>query len=115
MARKSPHLMTPRARILLLALAAWLVSLPLVLRVVDWRRERFRAIALHHRALIRGLIPQTPMDPYVYENSVKHLNARAPTPAELRESERHTPLYIKYARATIHPWLPVWPDPPEPR
>jgi hypothetical protein len=42
---------------------------------------------------------------------------RPETPAEIAEDRRrtyHAHLWAKYERAARYPWLPVWPDPPEP-
>jgi hypothetical protein len=31
-----------------------------------------------------------------------------------RKQNFHTHMWVKYQRAADYPWLPVWPDPPEP-
>jgi hypothetical protein len=65
------------------------------------RRERFRWIAVHHRAAVPQHIPG--IMPLGMEDK------------DWRLIEWHESMARKYEHAARYPWLPVAPDPPEPR
>lgn len=58
-------------------------------------RLRYERLASYHNALSLGLHFQSP--------------------AESRRTDHHAALRAKYKRAARYPWLPVSPDPPEPK
>ena len=68
---------------------------------ITLRRDRFRSIAVHHRAEFRKLIPR--IKPFGMRDKDWH-------PIEWHES-----MARKYEHAARYPWLPVAPDRPEPR
>jgi hypothetical protein len=109
MARRTKSPTTRRTRILLAALAAWLVVPPALVGVVVRRRTRFQTIAFRHLNQIRGPIPPTALIPY------DQTLDQTPLPSGgVRKNDWHIKLYVKYAEATTCSWLPVSPDPPEP-
>jgi hypothetical protein len=65
------------------------------------RRERSRWIAAHHRAAVPKLLPR--IKPFGMEDK------------RWRLLEWHGSMARKYEHAARYPWLPVAPDPPEPR
>jgi hypothetical protein len=65
------------------------------------RRERFRWIAVHHRAYVPQLFPR--IKPLGMEDE------------HWRPIEWHELMARKYEHAARYPWLPVAPDLPEPR
>jgi hypothetical protein len=76
-------------RRLMVAIAVIAVLLAAVLCLND-RRRRFALLANDH-----GL------------KAIEEIKAKRPS--------RHRELYEKYIYAAHHPWLPVAPDPPEPK
>ena len=68
---------------------------------ITLRRDRFRSIAVHHRAEFRKLIPR-----------IKPFGMRD---KDWRPIEWHESMARKYEHAARYPWLPVAPDRPEPR
>ena len=82
----------------------WMVAVAvvgIVLGVTIERRERFRQIADYHQAEFMKLASR--MKPFAREDRDWH-------PLEWHETMKR-----KYERASALPWLPVEPDPPEPR
>jgi hypothetical protein len=64
------------------------------------RRERFQRYASYHTW---ESIPSGPGYPESLDEAARR-----------GRSEWQAALAKKYRRAARHPWLPVWPDPPEP-
>ena len=94
--------LTPRftVRRLMVAVAIIGSTLGITIHTIE-RRERFRWIAVHHRANIPKDMPR--IKPFGMED--KHW----------RLIEWHESMARKYEHAARYPWLPVAPDRPEPR
>jgi hypothetical protein len=108
--------MSPRARLLHALLATWLVAPPLLLGLIEWRRMNFERIAGEHRVRLRGVYKDIDEEAnhVVTALADRDTDGRPHTPEERRLNRHHLALYVKYAEAAASPWLPVWPDPPEP-
>lgn len=79
-------------------------------------RERFAVVrSMYQTSVPASDDPQGGVE-YVYRSLEKSLMGMVRT-AELcgRLANHHTRLEEKYARAARYPWLPVAPDPPEPK
>ena len=83
----------------------WMVAVAVVgiaLAVTFERRDRFRKIAVHHRAEFMKLIPKMNKISYQGDDPLMLL------------MEWHESMRLKYERAALRPWFPVRPDPPMP-
>lgn len=90
---------TVRRLMIVVALAA------LLLGVRGWcvvRSARFREMADRH---FRSWL----------DNPSSVIDSRLPDELEARQSEYHLAMRGKYLRAARYPWLPLAPDPPEPK
>jgi hypothetical protein len=67
------------------------------------RHYRFKKMADHHLAKLESL------------DIEKSLGIERPSPFFLALVNYHASLGEKYAKAARYPWLPVAPDPPEPK
>jgi hypothetical protein len=72
----------------------------IVLGVTIERRDRFRRMAVHHRAEFQKL--------------ARRMNKISTQDSDWLPIEWHESLARKYEYAARHPWLPVAPDSPEP-
>jgi hypothetical protein len=70
--------------------------------LVKRREDEFRRQAVHHTNELAGC--------YAPEGLTT-----AQVGAILRRRDYHRAMMIKYERAARYPWLPVAPDPPEPK
>jgi hypothetical protein len=91
--------LTPRITVRRLMVAVAIIGSALGITIE--RSERFRWIAIHHRAWVPKHVP--PIKPFGMEDK------------DWRLIEWHELMARKYAHAARYPWLPVAPDPPEPR
>ena len=75
---------------------------------MEQRRQTFRALARNHqhREIVNNL---------TLVGLVAHRAAKADTERHRMLAEYHRALNQKYRRAALYPWLPVPPDPPEPK
>jgi hypothetical protein len=89
---------TPRFTVRRLMVAVAIVGI--VLGVTIERRDRFRRIAVHHRAEFQKL--------------ASRMKAGSHEESDWLPIEWHESLARKYKRAACYPWLPVATDPPEP-
>lgn len=96
----------PRPRFSVRRLMLAVAIMGIVLGVTIERRDRFRRIAAHHEAEVEKLVGRLPPE-VVYGHS-------SDDPI-MRRLEWHEPMRLKYERAARYPWLPVRPDPPEPK
>ncbi|WZP00840.1 hypothetical protein EP7_002495 [Isosphaeraceae bacterium EP7] len=99
-----------RSKNLLALLVAWLLFLPAIIGLVEWRRMTFSRISAEHGAMILDYSTRTNI---ITKISVAP-GGRILSPSEQRKDRWHAQLAAKYADAAACPWLPVWPDPPEP-
>jgi hypothetical protein len=83
-----------------------------LLCLLEHRRTSFASLAVYHNsktwhsmATFRGVAS------HVYFDS----NDREMTRDEVKKSAWHAALAEKYRHAALYPWLPVEPDPPEPK
>ncbi len=90
--------LTPRFTVWRLMVAVAIIGSGLGITIE--RHERFRWIAVHHRADV-PIMPR--IKPIGMEDKVWRL------------FEWHQSMARKYEHAARYPWLPVAPDPPEPR
>jgi cytochrome c-type biogenesis protein CcmE len=99
-----------RIRTLMIAVAVLGIALGGLagLQRMDQRMQRFRALAQHHQH--RGLVNRLTV-----VGSVAHGDVKADTERYQIRAEYHDALNLKYKYAASHPWLPLSPDPPEPR
>ena len=102
----------PRFRLRTLLIVVALVALALVPATLARRRQRFEALAHHHREAAGGPFAVSLISPagraHLYELAFR---------AGLLSPERrqwHRDLTVKYERAARYPWLLVAPDPPPP-
>ena len=83
------------------------------------RRARFNALAdWHHRQIVCVFVGYPgPDGEYVYEATSDPQKSGDPpvSPRQQRISTWHRNIAVKYWRAARSPWLPVEPDPPEPK
>ncbi len=90
--------LTPRFTVLRLLVAVAIIGSALGITIQ--RSERFRWIAAGHRGAVPMLPPIKPI---------------GMPDKDWRLFEWHQSMARKYEYAARHPWLPVAPDPPEPR
>ncbi len=90
--------LTPRFTVWRLMLAVAIIGSALGITI---RRERFRWIAVNHRAEVSKLIPR--------------IKPHGMADKDWRPIEWHESMARKYEHAARYPWLPVAPDRPEPR
>ncbi|MDB5352076.1 MAG: hypothetical protein JWN86_3323 [Planctomycetota bacterium] len=82
-----------------------MVVVAIVAACLGWiveRHARFRRLSASHMS--QAIEASGPDDPF-------HIALKIPSP----EEEWRIGLAAKYARAARYPWLPVEPDPPEPK
>jgi hypothetical protein len=94
----------PRFTVRRLMLAVAAVGLALGLcATCRSRSERFHASMMSHESRAMELLDN--VQPDADAASLRRLSARIAW---------HEVMWAKYEHAAGHPWLPVWPDPPEP-
>jgi hypothetical protein len=103
-----------RSRILLALLAAWAFSLPALIGLVEWRRLTFSRISAGHQARILGIYKNNGYLGPIHPQPIAP-GGRILSPVERRKDQWHVRLHEKYRDAAGRPWLPVWPDSPEPQ
>jgi hypothetical protein len=81
------------------------VIMGIVLGVTVNRRDCFRRIATHHQAEFKKLVSRHPEIVYGHPSDEPIV----------RRLEWHETMRLKYERAARNPWLPVGPEPPEPK
>jgi hypothetical protein len=96
-------------------------AVALTISGASWATRRYReAVASHEKRLIyhrtnAAFLRYYPeAQPFTWMPPIP-----PPSPADLdrsrRGAEHHEAMVLKYERALSHPWLPVAPDPPEPK
>jgi hypothetical protein len=80
--------------------AAFLALIPAARRWGEGRRERFRVAAAVHEA-------------ESFSKSIGDVTG-TPDPRAARRAAHHLAMAARYGWAARHPWVPMWPDPPEP-
>jgi len=71
---------------------------------IDQRSQDFSALAREHWRIAHV----SNHDRIIYKSNT------SATFHDPRQAAHHRAMAVKYDWATRHPWLPVWPDPPEP-
>jgi hypothetical protein len=105
---------TLRRMMVVVAILAMAFAIP---DAIERRRSHFRDLASIHTAKAESYGRQSgPSSVIIYRS------AKPPGPAEEARSRRkyamifyHSGLESKYRAAATRPWLPVFPDPPEPK
>ena len=99
--------------------AVALVGVALIARAECMRRaERFRGLADHHRSWIKHVLWGLQGFHSGHENDevhYYHADGKEFTGLEMARLKWHGKLGKKYFDASLRPWLPVAPDPPEPK
>jgi hypothetical protein len=109
----------PRFRVRTLMIVVAVLALPLGLCME--RRSRFLRLAAEHaREAYRGgsalpmIFDNSGPEPRYCDDSGRELSA-SEAEQRIALNSWHDSLALKYRRAAASPWLPVEPDPPEPR
>ncbi len=102
---------TVRRMMILVAIAAISLALPVEL---GRRRGRFLELVAHHAAAERSISDEMHLMAPVLDLS--SLSGRRDGWQSIRgRLEHHRTMRVKYQNAIASPWLPVSPDPPEPK
>ena len=98
-------MLLPRPQFTVRRLMVAVAIMGIVLLVTVERRDRFRRIAAHHQAEFKKLVSRHPEIVYGHPSDKPII----------RRLEWHEPMRLKDERAARYPWLPVGPDPPDPK
>lgn len=97
--------LTTRRLMALVALAALVAA---VYAGLERRRAYYRRLAREHWALVAA-------NSVVQVNANRTIYRASPSLRKRQIAHHHASLAIKYDNAASRPWLPVPPDPPEPK